>query len=320
MCGWGTCGHTSPNAGAKRGAVARLPHAQPARPPAHATRTVPMMGLSVSSILRRFEDSQHPILCNSGINSTWEHVPHDTVSTVPGGAAAYVPVRFSDEQEYRRFPVDSFKMMGWEKTKKKIRADALTFRMTADEGGHGRTREEGESNNQHQQHPKPVGAAGACTAPGVREGYQAGGHDASLLHMRGDPEAMASTFARAILLVDSLLAEGTLTPRQARKLRFLCMWQKPPLAVLVGVRAREGRARRGDGGRQGEFGVMCPSIEYRACMPDNLNNKTRIWPQRENRLSRSMLACLSWRVYFLCVWVNVYLVCVCCVYVLYACM
>ena len=139
-------------------------------------------------------------------------------------------------------------MMG--KNKKQIRAYALTFRMTADrttDGGHGRTREEGESNNQHQQHPKPVGAAGACTAPGVREGYQAGGHDASLLHMRGDPEAMASTFARAILLVDSLLAEGTLTPRQARKLRFLCMWQKPPLAVLVGVRAREGRARRGEG-------------------------------------------------------------------------
>jgi hypothetical protein len=168
-----------------------------------------------------------------------------------------------------------------------------------------------------------VGAAGACTALGVREGYQAGGHDASLLHMRGDPEAMASTFARAILLVDSLLAEGTLTPRQARKLRFLCMWQKPPLAVLVGVRAREGRARRGDGGRKGKFGVMCPSIEYRACMPDNLN-KTRIWPQRENCLSRSMLACLSWRLYWSTSILCAVIVCMscmhACMYTMYACM
>ena len=92
--------------------------------------------------------------------------------------------------------------------------------------------------------------------------------------MREDPEATASTFARAILLVDSLLAEGTLTPRQARKLRFLCMWQKPPLAVLVGVSAR-GKSEERRGCRKGEFGAMCPSIEYRACVPDNLN-KMRI--------------------------------------------
>ena len=50
-----------------------------------------------------------------------------------------------------------------------------------------------------------------------------------------DSPAMAGAFAKAILLIDCLLEQGSLTPKQARKLRFLCMWQKPPLAVLIGA-------------------------------------------------------------------------------------
>ena len=67
-----------------------------------------------------------------------------------------------------------------------------------------------------------------------------------------DTEAMARTFAEAILLVDSLLDEGALTPVEARQLRVLCMWQKPPLAVLIGARARGGGARR-DQRREGPW-------------------------------------------------------------------
>ena len=64
-----------------------------------------------------------------------------------------------------------------------------------------------------------------------------------------DTEAMARTFAEAILLVDSLLDEGALTPVEARQLRVLCMWQKPPLAVLIGARARGGGQGGTNGGR-----------------------------------------------------------------------
>ena len=68
-----------------------------------------------------------------------------------------------------------------------------------------------------------------------------------------DTEAMARTFAEAILLVDSLLDEGALTPVEARQLRVLCMWQKPPLAVLIGARARGGGGKEGptEGGTVG---------------------------------------------------------------------
>jgi hypothetical protein len=76
------------------------------------------------------------------------------------------------------------------------------------------------------------------------------------------PPQLPDTHIKALILIDSLLEDGTLSPKQAQKMRWLCMWRQPPIAVLMlaygtnpelfGIRCKKGFSffARGVGGRE----------------------------------------------------------------------
>jgi len=47
------------------------------------------------------------------------------------------------------------------------------------------------------------------------------------------PPRLPDTHIKALILIDTLLGDGTLSSKQAERLRWLCMWRQPPIAVLM---------------------------------------------------------------------------------------
>ena len=47
------------------------------------------------------------------------------------------------------------------------------------------------------------------------------------------PPRLPDTHIKALILIDTLLGDGTLSPKQAERMRWLCMWRQPPIAVLM---------------------------------------------------------------------------------------
>ena len=76
-------------------------------------------------------------------------------------------------------------------------------------------------------------------------------------HQQPMPPQLPDTHIKALILIDSLLDDGTLSPKQAQKMRWLCMWRQPPIAVLMlaygtnpelfGIRCKRGLVVRGWG-------------------------------------------------------------------------
>ena len=45
--------------------------------------------------------------------------------------------------------------------------------------------------------------------------------------------ALPDTHIKALIMIDALLDDGTFSPKQAQKMRWLCMWRQPPISVLM---------------------------------------------------------------------------------------
>lgn len=43
----------------------------------------------------------------------------------------------------------------------------------------------------------------------------------------------SGTYTKALMLVDSLLHDGSFSTAQAQKMRWMCMWRQPPITVLI---------------------------------------------------------------------------------------
>ena len=46
------------------------------------------------------------------------------------------------------------------------------------------------------------------------------------------PKTAADTYIKALMLIDTLLEDGTFSPKQAHTMRWMCLWRQTPVSLL----------------------------------------------------------------------------------------
>ena len=70
-------------------------------------------------------------------------------------------------------------------------------------------------------------------ARGAAVGVRGGGSSCQATPLPASPRQLPDTHIKALILIDTLLEDGTFSAKQAQQMRWLCMWRQPPISVLM---------------------------------------------------------------------------------------